>query len=355
MAQTTRRFLAFSALIFSTLGVKPAAQATSSLPLLESSPTLTLWYGDVQYFGTVGNPQRWINLLGSAQSEVGIRQVRYRLNGGPSRPLSIGPDGRRLARSGDFNVEIRRDSLRHGKNQVIVAATDSSGATTHHSVIVYYSAQTTWPLPYSVVWDEVDTLQRAVQIVDGHWRRVPGGIRTVAPYYDRVLAVGDTSWRDYEVTTSVIFHGFTPPDSGPPTFGVSHAAIATRWPGHDHDDRQPHVKWFPLGATAEFRLTDHLDSCRWRVFDGQRLYAEDTTRIRKIALETRYRMKHRVRDVGDSTRYQVKLWRDDQPEPKEWDLEACEAAEGNEAAGSALLLAHNTDVTFGNIQVVPIE
>ena len=330
-------------------------QSSASEPAL-SSPSIALWYGNVQHFGTVGNAQQWVNVLGNVRSEAGIAQLSYRLNRGVAHPLSTGPDGRRLAQSGDFNVEIHRDSLRSGINEVLIAVTDSAGAVAEQMATVHYTDQTTWSLPYSVVWDEVDTLQKAVQIVDGHWRQVPGGIRTVAPYYDRVIALGDTSWSDYEVTTSVIFHGFTPPLSGPPTFGVSHAAIASRWPGHDNDDKQPRVKWFPLGATAEFRLTTHLDSCRWRVFDGEHLYVEDTTKISMITLGTRYHMKHRVQQQGAArTRYQVKLWQEGTLEPKEWDLEAVETAEENIRSGSALLIAHNTDVTFGNVEVVPLE
>lgn len=328
---------------------------SSAKPIL-SSPVIELWYGNTQYFGMVGNAQRWVNVLGSVQGEVGVAQLSYRLNGGLSHPLSMGPDGRRLAQRGDFNIEIHRDSLRTGENEVLITATGSAGVALEQTVTVHYTNQNTWPLPYSVVWDAIETLQKAVQILDGHWQRVPGGIRTVAPYYDRVIALGDTSWTNYEVTTSVIFHSFTPPLPGPPTFGVSHAAIATRWPGHDYDNQQPHVKWFPLGATAEFRLTNGLDSCRWRVFDGEHLYAEDTIGLRTITLETRYRMKHRVQQQDTlHTQYQVKLWQDGLPEPAGWDLEAIETAAENIASGSALLIAHNADVTFGDVKVIPLE
>ncbi len=319
-------------------------------------PVITLWYGDEQYFGTPGTAQRWINVLGTTQSKQGLAQLSYQLNEGPAQALSIGANDRRLARAGDFNVEIHRDSLRVGQNQLVITAVDSAGATASRSVRVHYDQPQAWPLPYTIVWDEVDTLQRAVQIVDGRWQRVPGGIRTVAPYYDRDIAFGDNSWTDYEVSTSIIYHSFTPPRPGPPTYGVSHAAIATRWPGHDFDKRQPHVKWFPLGATAEFRLTDNLDSCRWRVFDGQSLYVEDSTKIRTVTLGACYRLKHRVRSLDSlRTLYQVKCWPDGEPEPAEWDIEAMEESAANIKAGSAMILAHNTDVTFGDIQVVAVE
>lgn len=40
---------------------------------------------------------------GGAQGPV---SVHYRLNGGPERALSVGPDGLRLRGHGDFNAEI---------------------------------------------------------------------------------------------------------------------------------------------------------------------------------------------------------------------------------------------------------
>ena len=182
--------------------------ASNSRP---SAPVIALWYGPVQHFGAPGTTQRWINVLGTVQSEPGLAQLSYHLNQGPAHLLSTGPDGRRLAREGDFNVEIHRDSLQAGENKLVITAVDSVSRAATTTARVLYDRPRSWPLPYAVVWDNVDTLQRAVQIVDGHWQRVPGGIRTVAPYYDRVIAVGDTSWTDYKVSTSVIFHGFTPP------------------------------------------------------------------------------------------------------------------------------------------------
>ena len=35
-----------------------------------------------------------------------IRDSHYTLNGGPTRPLAVGPDNMRLARPGDFNIEL---------------------------------------------------------------------------------------------------------------------------------------------------------------------------------------------------------------------------------------------------------
>lgn len=326
----------------------PAEQKNQAL-------SIDIWYGSEQHFGQLGMPQRWINILGNVSAMAGLQSLTYTLNDDAPMALTTGEDGRRLAHPGDFNIDIDTARLAAGKNTLMIAATDSSGNSTTEEVMVHYEIGNTWPLPYSIEWQQVENIQDVAQIVDGHWQLAENGVRTLDPYYDRVLAFGDSTWTDYEVTTSVIFHDFTPPHKGPPTFGVSHAAIATRWPGHDRDDKQPHVKWYPLGATAEFRLTTHLDSCRWRIFDGENLYVEDTTKLRTITLGTRYHMKHRVEtQPNGSTLYSVKCWEDGQPEPESWDLQATEPP-GNLPSGSALLIAHNTDVTFGNVKAVPLS
>ncbi|MEM9673465.1 MAG: hypothetical protein ACFB15_06550 [Cyclobacteriaceae bacterium] len=324
-------------------------------PTASSNLQIDVWYGSEQYFGKRGTPQQWVNILGNVQPVAEVQSLQYSLNGQSFLTLSLGEDGRRLANSGDFNVELHIDSLRVGKNEVVITAADSAGMQISETISVHLDRGSQWPLPYAIDWDTVQQISDVVQIVDGKWELADGGVKTTEPYYDRVLAFGDASWQDYEVTTSVIFHDFTVPRPGPPTFNVSHAAIASRWPGHDTDGKQPNVKWFPLGATAEFRLTGNLDSCRWRVFDGEHLYVEDTSKIRKINLGTKYHMKHRVFTVHDSlTRYQVKLWEDGQAEPTDWDLVADEYTTENIESGSALLLAHNTDVTFGPFSVIPI-
>lgn len=317
---------------------------------------INVWYGTSQSFGNPGLAQRWVNVLGNVQPITTLQTLSYSLNNGSPQVLTTGEDGRRLARTGDFNIDLHQDSLREGTNEVLITAIDSSGRQVTEVVTVQFFEANQWPIPYAIDWDTVQNISEVVQIVDGKWELVDGGIRTTEPYYDRVLAFGDTSWRNYEVFTSVIFHDFTLPRPGPPTFNVSHAAIATRWPGHDFDQKQPHAKWFPLGATAEFRLTNNLDSCRWRVFDGENLYVEDTNKVRNITLGTKYHMKHRVLSIHDSlTRYKVKLWEDGTGEPNGWDLIAEELTPDNIQSGSALLLAHNTDVTFGSFSVIPIN
>ncbi|MCK5469122.1 MAG: hypothetical protein KAI99_11445, partial [Cyclobacteriaceae bacterium] len=303
---------------------------------------IDLWYGDNQEFGNVGLPQRWINILGNVKSDSEIASLTYSLNGESPKLLRLGSDLHRLAQSGDFNIDIDIKLLREGENDLIITARDSANRKAVKDVKIHFNSSKKWPLPYSIDWSKVKQIQDVVQVVDGNWKITEKGLHNIDTYYDRVVAFGDSTWRDYEVWTTVTFHAFTAPAKGPPTYNVSHAAIASRWPGHDTDEFQPHRKWYPLGATSEFRLTAGLDSCRWRIFDGPkpnaaRFHVEQTyDKYRKIKLDKKYGMKHRVETVDiNTTKYSVKLWPADEEEPEQWDFIGTEKDE-NIRAGSVL-------------------
>ena len=322
---------------------------------------IDIWYGDSQSFGSPGNPQRAINILGNIHSDHPIKKLEYSLNGKSFHPLSMGADGRRLARYGDFNVEIYRYLLNEGVNDLLIQAIDSIGNKTDKRVSIRYTGKKTWPLPYNLEWQNKESSgspdgisQENVYLMDGKWRLENGRIRTVEPYYDRVLAFGDSTWEDYEVRTDVIFYGHSKPEPGPPTFGVAHVAIAFRWPGHDMDANQPHVKWYPLGATCEFKVSAGRDSCRWRMLYGKSTRTENTEWNRQIELGKLYKMAARVETIDATiSRYSARLWDAELPEPVSWDLVGIKENE-TIFSGSALLLSHNTDVSFGNVYIMPI-
>lgn len=322
-----------------------------------AAPAIEVWYGDEQHFGRRGVPQKWVNVLGRATARDGLSALRYSLNDGTEVSLSIGADGFRLARPGDFNVDLEFDALRDGLNTLLIAATDTAGRRTERRVEVHCHRGNSWPLPYAVDWSNVKAITDVVQIVDGHWKLVPDGVRTQETYYDRILAFGDRAWTDYTVTATVTFHAYAPPVKTAPTYGVSHAAIAARFPGHFADKKQPHVQWYPLGAVAEFRLGEKLEQSSWRIFrDGtatKRAISIVEPRMRRVELGVKYRLKLRVDTLpGPNARYRVKAWKESEPEPTAWDMDE---REGGAAipSGGALLVAHNTDVTFGNFSVTP--
>ncbi len=329
-----------------TLAAAPAAQALAA-------PAIDVWYGKRQRFGHLGLPQRWINILGSVSPAERIAQLEYALNGGDFRPLSKGPDLYRLASAGDFNVEIDHADLDAGENRVVLRAKDRDGVMTDETVVVDYTAGGAWRLPYEFDFADVTNLQDVCQVVDGRWRLDKDGVRTADPYYDRVLAFGDMSWTDYAVTAEVIFHDFPGPQAGGgPGFGVNHAGITLRWRGHDDDGRQPHIAWYPLGAATEFTLQKDLSQCKWRIIPGppeKIVYADEPY---PIQLEKRYWIKGEVKTMPDGrNRYRDKIWSPDRNELDFWAVERYEDRSRDFPSGSALLIAHRSDVTFGRVKI----
>lgn len=74
----------------------------------QPGPVVDIWYGDSQDFGLPGMPQRFVDILGNVSNPDGVSSLVYKLNGGASTTLSIGPDSRRLESTGDFCIDISR-------------------------------------------------------------------------------------------------------------------------------------------------------------------------------------------------------------------------------------------------------
>lgn len=306
-----------------------------------------LWYGPHQVFGDPGISQRWVNILGDVAG-CSLKSLVFRLNDGPARSLSIGPDGRRLASKGDFNVEIPRTDLRAGLNRVEIVATETSGAQRSETATVDNVTGRTWPLPYHLSWSTASSPAAAAQVVDGRWALDGGGVRPRVLAYDRTVAVGDIAWSDYEVLVPVTLLGVDPGGynniSGSPGIG-----LILRWTGHfDWGGRQPTIGWKPVGATAWYKWDDRL---KLRVND--RLVAEDTSG-RKLAVGKTYLFRMRVETLsGGAPAYKVKVWPQGTAEPAVWTLSGTGYA-SDPARGSLLLVAHHVDVRFGSITVTPV-
>lgn len=317
---------------------------------------IRIWYGDNQQFGHMGQPQRWVNILGNVESQ-GLEMLTSSVNGDSNDTLSIGPDLHRLAESGDFNIEVGWDQFVSGSNHIMVTAYYQNGESYSTPTNIEITKGQSWPIPYYVNFREVQDLQEVVQIVDGHWELTSEGVRTRVPYYDRVLTMGDTSWHDYEATIMLTIHDWTPSQPGPPTYNVSHFGVAMRWRGHHTDGRQPNRKWYPLGAQGEFLLKQETDSCRWRIlFDGRMKekppkYAD---LINSLSVNQAIRIKTQVSTLSDGkTRYRFKQWSKSSAEPEDWDVEGFEVQDY--PSGALCLVPHNSDVTIHSVRVEPLQ
>jgi hypothetical protein len=320
---------------------------------------IELWYGDEQRFGHRGNPQPRINVLGVVSNPDAIESLVVAVNGGAPQPLSMGPNGFRLSRRGAFNAEIARSTLRAGENIVeLTAYPRFSHQPVTRTVRVHYTANRPQPLPHVVRWSEAKRIDDVAEVMDGHWQLTPEGVRTRDPYYDRVIAIGDTTWTDYEVLTSVVFHKFLADviaPKGPPYSNHGHASVLLRWQQHPDDGRQPRRKWHPCGGLAMWRADAGAEGVEWVWQGGETgIIAREG---KKRALETgrRYQIRGRVETLaGPKTRYSIKGWPAGSAEPPAWDLVAVDGPQ-DVPSGSLLLVAHHSDVTFGDVEVRALD
>jgi regulation of enolase protein 1 (concanavalin A-like superfamily) len=221
-------------------------------------PLIDIWYGPEQTFGSIGIPQRWVNILGNVSDANGVNSLTYSLNSGPEFSLNMGPSNLRLDEDGDFNIEIAYTDLQEGQNNVIIRALDNLGDETIEDVIVNYESGNVWPESYTIDWASVSSISDVAQIVDGKWVLESNSIRSVEPGYDRLIAIGDLSWTDYEVTVPITIHGIEVVSNN----NLPGVGLLVRWQGHIMDGNQPSTQWWPLGVFAHYRFYDYGVSLR---------------------------------------------------------------------------------------------
>lgn len=315
-------------------------------------PTLDVWYGSPQVFGNVGTAQEWVNILGNATDPDGIASVTYSLNGGPDISLTVGADQIRLQDDGDFNIEFSFDDLNVGTNTVSVTATDSLGYQSTDVVTVDYAGGAFQPLDYSIDWSSVASIQEVAQVVDGLWTVDGDTVRTLQFGYDRLVAIGDVLWDDYEVTVPITVNELDPRcdqvwcAGGGPLVGV-----LTRWLGHNFTGGTPNAGWFPMGALGAYKWTS---SGSWmEIYRGQDgLVIEQDSSV-TMPLGVPHMFKMRAETLPGSHRYSIKIWPQSDPEPAAWNYQFDEPLSAT-ANGSLLLVAHHVDASFGDVVVTSL-
>jgi chitodextrinase len=340
--ETTYHYRVSSADASGNRATSPDASFTTGTCGPSAGPEINIWYGDVQQFGQHGFAQRWLNILGHASDPDGLLWIAYRVNDGAwVSPVAYAPDWNpRLARYGDFNIELDRLALSPGQHVVTIRAADRLGNESMRAVEVDVVGTTVWPLPFETDWSS--GIWQSAQVVDGLWTVDSGGARTAVPGYDRLLAIGDETWSSVDVTVPVTIHSIDPTT---PHAGVG---IAAGWRGHEGEDR-PRLEW-PLGALCFYyrdRVTDPYQL--WLVQYPEWPYFFQTDgRPNRLELATPYMFRFEARPVDPlHSRYSCKVWPVGDPEPTDWDVSAVLATR----AGSVLLVAHHADVTFGPVNI----
>ena len=319
-------------------------------------PNITLWYGNPQAFGQKGVPQQWVNILGNVQDPAGIRSLNYSLNNGNVSNLSIGPDTR-LESSGDFNVEINHTDLLCGDNQVKITAADTQGNSRSEIVSINYSCNNVWPQDYVINWSNTASIQDVAQIVDGLWIKEQNSIRPAKIGYDRLIAIGDMTWQDYEITSTITIN--TPLDSSrpiKPNFG-----FITRWQGHqdwnssmlpEWQFKQPRPAWYPLGALGLYIWVPSLNDYRLQIIgNNMKVIANDTSgRHLNVGVPYIFKMKAQTNGTNNKSLYTLKVWQQGMAESTAVTISGYGVA-GELKQGSVTLNAHNANVSFGNVTI----
>jgi len=282
-----------------------------------------------------------------------VTSLSYTLNGGAPRTLRIGADLRRLAADGDFNADIATSDLLPGANAVVIRAQDSFGNVSTANVTLNFDGSGLWPLPYTADWSATASLLDAAQPVDGLWEIEGGAVRSVRIGYDRLLAMGDLDWTDYEVTVPITIHSFDPIVWDPGVIGPSAAVgVLMRWQGHTDDRGTQPFDWpFPFGAICWYRIYPTSNQIEInRNLDATPIPKQSLT----LAFGVPYVFKARVETIpGLGGLYRFKVWEEGQPEPAGWNLQAQEDLTDPQS-GSILLLTHHVDASFGTVTVTPL-
>jgi hypothetical protein len=201
-----------------------------------------------------------------------------------------------------------------------------------------------WPETYSIDWETALSIQSVSQVVDGKWQIANGEVHTVEVGYDRIIAIGDRTWQDYEATVPITFHSIAQTNHQP---GVG---ILLRWQGHTTDGDQPSTQWWPLGALMWYRWYD--------TFERFEMIGDTVGRIAdlraSLAFGTQYIFKARVETIPEGSRYSLKVWDASEQEPDDWTLVGTKD-QTDLQSGSFLLISHYVDASFGNVSVVPLD
>lgn len=324
---------------------------------------LSLYYGEAQRVGHVGDGQRDYNLLG----ETSARRLSYSLNGAPPVRVSVShePFGfRRLGGPGHFNVDLPLAALRDGTNEVLLAARHPDGSQLEQRVTLE-RVRGSCPLPLHLDWASVRSPEDAGWCVDGRWTVEDGALRSAYPAYDRLFAVGDTSWRDYEVRARMLVDEVAAATG--PVSGGNGLGFVFRFQGHvvggplEFPDAQPKWGYLPFGAITWLRWRKGApeDDPTFQFYRGDRNELHDHGHL-EFATGTWFEMLASCETLPDRpdgtgrTCYRLKVWRADLPEPEAQAFEVVQESQDALRQGGVALVAHHVSVRVGALTVTPL-
>jgi len=345
----------------STTTTTTTATTTTTTTPPAANASINIWHDSTPSFGQRGVPQRWVNVQGTVTDPQGILRVQYRLNGGPWTTMQLGPDVRRLTSPNSFNVDLAVADLRSGSNALTIRVTDNLAGITTETTTINWTPGVVAPANQTITWAGRSSPSAVAQPVDGRWRIVGPWLNNVDDGYDRIVAIGDQTWTDYEVTVPVVLNSIHPDADDHPSRGPG-LGFALRWNGHNDTlmpGSQPQLGFLPdsvnpspFGAVLFWR-----DSTRrppgFEIYDEWNTFraADDSF---TMTPGTTYMFKAQVQGPGPTT-YRFRVWRQGQPEPTTWNVQYTTPGRATEpSSGSIALIAHEVDANFGQVTVRPL-
>lgn len=326
------------------------------------APVIDVWQGDHQRTGHLGDAQDDYNVLGHVEPWSEIDTFTWSLNRSTPAPISYRAY-RRLVADGDFNIDLPVGKLKPGGNQLVLALRLRDGRSLTRTVTIDRQTGST-PLPLHLRWSGVKNPADVGQIVDGRWELTPAGLRSAQLGYDRLFLLGERSWRDYELRTTITVHAV---DNVHASAGPAIGVIA-RFTGHvtggplSFPSGQPQWGYQPFGAIAwlHWGRGKELPPPHPQFLAGDSNRRTTGADIPSFQLGTTYALRVTCRTLPDTadgqgvTRYQFKLWPAAESEPAAWSVASVQTSPIALRAGGPCLVAHHVDATFGDISVTPL-
>lgn len=339
----------------------PFALATLACGEPDRPVAVEIWHGAEQRVGHLGDAQDDFNLMGLA----GGNEFSYSINGGTPEPLTVSFDEfgfRRLGAAGHFNADIPIASLREGDNLIEVVAKSGLGEAIARAT-VHRSSTGAAELPFTIDWSEVQHPQDVGQIVDGLWEVGADGLRSEEPLYDRLFLIGNRTWTDYRVTTSVTVHRVPPKNA--PMSGGSGVGFILRFAGHAvapprFPEAQPKWGYQPFGAITWLRWSKTAPAAPpvRQFYRGDKDESKDAAPLAGFAAGATFGVTAECEtSEADpaTTTYRLRVWPIDRDEPEGWDYQIEQSSETALRSGGVALVAHHVDVTFGDVLVAEID
>jgi LmbE family N-acetylglucosaminyl deacetylase len=217
-----------------------------------------------------------------------------------------------------------------------------------------YRPKRVWPTTYAADWTSDASIAEQAQILEGEWRYEGGGVRPLATGFDRALVLGDIGWTDYDVSAPVTIHSLDP---SKPSVGVG---LGVGWQGHTAWG-VPRVGHPTGGLCLYGRPEAEPSPLRLAIGYSPGPVHDTTVATEALALtpgvQYVFRFRQQALEPGE-TRYSCKVWPAAADEPAAWTLTADVPhwpGTDSQRSGSAVLLAHEVDATFGDAAIAPAD